>query len=113
MDKRRVILATAVAMLVVLGYMWLNMWVRTKYPHYFEEPKPQEVAQAQPPGTAPAGLPATAPATNPAFPETGPTTSFAGATTAPSAPSVAAGLQVIDAPAEPQDAAIGSLTRND
>ncbi len=104
MEKRNVILITAVAALVVLGYMWLNMWVRTNYPHWFEGPKPQEAAQTQP-----AGPPATSPATNPASPETGPTTSLAGPTTAPS---LAAGLQVISSPDQWQNAAIGSLTPN-
>ena len=105
MDKKRVIIATAVAMLVVLGYVWLNMWVRTKYPHYFEEPK-QEAAQTE----APAGSPATSPATNPASRETGPTTSVAGATTGPS---LSAGLQVINPPDGAEGAGIGSLTRRD
>src|SRR5687768_2832570 len=105
MEKRNVILITAVAALVVLGYMWLNMWVRTNYPHWFEGPKPQEAAQTQP-----AGPPATSPATHPASPETGPTTSLAGPTTAPS---VAAGLQVISLPDQWQRAAIGSLTPKD
>src|SRR5688500_18924730 len=117
MDKRRKILASAVAMLVITLYLGLNWYLRSKYPHYFEPP-PQEAAKteapaAAPPATAPAGTsPADAPGTAPSVPATGPTTAPAGpAVTA--APAAAAALQVINQPQNPEKAAIGSVTRDD